>query len=101
MGYKRLFEEEVEEIMAKRFEKAKAYTEKYKHLLQPCQYCGNTDIHIVSDKTSVWDKPKDGYSVCCSTPYCDCTTVFTSVKAAIESWNSHRKRTMADHIHRG
>lgn len=86
--------------MAKRFEKAKAYTEKYKHLLQRCPYCGDTDIRIVSDKTSVWDNPRDGYSVCCTTPCCDCTAVFTSVKKAIAEWNSHKRVTNAE-IKRG
>lgn len=96
MGYKRLFEEKVEEIMAKRFEKANAYTEKYKHLLQPCQECGNADIHIVSDKMGVIGDSRNGWSVVCTTPCCDCTQPFTSVKKAIEAWNSHRKLTMAD-----
>lgn len=76
--------------MAKRFEKAKAYTEKYKHLLQPCQYCGNTDVRIASDRTSVIGEGKDGYFVACTTPHCDCTDTFTSVKRAIDKWNSHR-----------
>lgn len=77
--------------MAKRFEKAKAYTEKYKHLLQPCQYCGNTDVRIMSDRMGVIGATRDGYSVCCQTPHCDCTATFTSVKKAIESWNKHRR----------
>lgn len=82
--------------MAKRFEKAKAYTEKYKHLLQPCQECGNTDIHIVSDKMGVFGDSRDGWSVVCSTPRCDCTQPFTSVKKAIEAWNTHRKHTLKE-----
>lgn len=76
--------------MAKRFEKAKVYTEKYKSLLQPCQYCKSTDIRISSDKMGVLGDSRDGYFVCCSTPHCDCTGTFTSVKKAIKSWNSHK-----------
>lgn len=72
--------------MAKRFELAKKYTEKYKHLLLPCRYCGNTDIRIVSDRT-VFTKPTNGWSVCCATSACDCTGVYTHVKDAIETWN--------------
>ncbi len=66
--------------MAKRFEKAKYYTEKYKSILNPCKYCGNKDIRIASDT--------DGWSVVCMTKSCDCTGVYTSVKKAIEVWNS-------------
>lgn len=71
--------------MAKRFEKAKYYTEKYKKDLKPCQFCGSQDIRIVSEKTIF--PPKDGWSVCCSTPKCDATGTYTSVKKAIEKWN--------------
>lgn len=71
--------------MAKRFEKAKYYTEKYKKTLTPCRYCGNADILVVSDRTIF--PPKDGWSVCCSTHNCDATGVYTSVKEAIEAWN--------------
>lgn len=71
--------------MANRFEQAKKFTEKYKRLLPPCRYCGNTDIRIVSDRTIV--NPRNGWSVCCMTPKCDCTGVYTSVKDAIEAWN--------------
>lgn len=73
--------------MAKRFEKAKEYTEKYKNQLLPCRYCGNTDIRIVSDRTIFPSPSRDGWSVCCSTKSCDCTNVYTSVKKAIEAWN--------------
>ena len=38
--------------MAKRFEKAKEYTEKYKSELLPCKVCGNTDVRIVIQGTS-------------------------------------------------
>lgn len=71
--------------MAKRFEKAKEYTEQYKDMLLPCKVCGNTDIRIVSDRM-IFEK-KDGWSVCCMTPNCDCTGIYASVKAAIRKWN--------------
>lgn len=73
--------------MAKRFERAKAYTQKYRSLLAPCTYCGNEEVLIVSDRT-MFTKPRDGWSVVCSTPNCDCTAIFTSVKAAMQSWNA-------------
>lgn len=72
--------------MAKRFEKAKEYTKKYKSLLQPCRYCGNTDIRIVSDR-SILGKTGNTWSVVCTTPSCDCTAEYTSVRAAISAWN--------------
>lgn len=71
--------------MANRFEKAKEYTRKYKSILLPCRYCGNTDIRIVSGRT-IFD-PKDIWYVSCSTHACDCTGDFTSVRKAIERWN--------------
>ena len=77
--------------MAKRFEKAKYYTEKYKSVLLPCKYCRNTDIRIVSDRTGVIGDTKDGWSVVCTTKSCDCTGVYTSVKKAIEAWNGKWK----------
>lgn len=76
--------------MAKRFEKAKYYTQKYKSILKPCKYCGNTDIRIVSDRTMF--PPKDGWSVCCMTDKCGCVGIYTSVKKAIELWNSHMEQ---------
>lgn len=71
--------------MANRFERAKVYTEKYRDILLPCKYCGNTDVRIVSDRTIF--PPRDGWSVCCSTPKCDCTATYTKVKDAIQRWN--------------
>lgn len=73
--------------MAKRFEKAKYYTQKYNSILKPCEYCGNTDVRIVSDRT-ITSPTKDGWSVCCVTKSCDCTGVYTSVRKAIEAWNN-------------
>ena len=72
--------------MAKRFELAKEYTEKFKGILLPCKYCGNTDIRIASDRLTT----KNGWSVCCSTHACDCTGVYTSVKDAIRRWNEQQ-----------
>lgn len=72
--------------MAKRFEKAKYYTEKYKNILLPCKHCGNRKIVIASEKSLLGDN-KDYWAVCCSTPACDCTGDYTSVRAAVNSWN--------------
>lgn len=71
--------------MAKRFEKAKEYTEKYKSVLLPCRYCHNTDIRIESERTIF--NPRDAWSVTCSTPKCDCTRAYTSVREAVRVWN--------------
>lgn len=76
--------------MAKRFELAKAYTEKYRSKLLPCKHCGNTDIRIVSDRT-VFQPSKNGWSVCCMTTSCDCTGVYTSVKEAVKRWNQKQE----------
>jgi hypothetical protein len=72
--------------VAGRFEKAKKYTEKYKEKLLPCKECGGTDIRIVSDRM-MFLKPRDGWSVCCGEPKCDCTGVYSSVKEAVKRWN--------------
>lgn len=73
--------------MAKRFEKAKAYTEKYKSVLLPCRVCGNKDIRIESERTMTPGATKNAWSISCSTEKCDCTKTYTSVKAAIARWN--------------
>lgn len=72
--------------MSKRFELAKQYTEKYKSVLKPCRHCGNKDVRIVSDR-SCFDSKHNYWSVVCSTPKCDCTGVFRSVKEAVRQWN--------------
>lgn len=74
--------------MAKRFEKAKEYTEKYKNILLPCRICGNKNIIIVSDRMIF--PSKDAWSVCCSTHNCDCVGNYTSVKEAIKKWNENQ-----------
>ena len=71
--------------MAKRFQKAAEYTAKYKNELLLCGECGGTDIRIVSDR--MMNAARDGWSVCCAHPCCDCTGVYTSVKTAIRRWN--------------
>lgn len=76
--------------MAKRFEKAKEYTQKYKNVLLPCKWCGNTDIRIVSDR-EMWPS-KAVWCVVCSTPSCDCTHTCSSVREAIRAWNNQQSR---------
>lgn len=76
--------------MANRFKKAKEYTERYRGLLLPCCFCGNTDILIVSDRMIF--PPKDGWFVACSTPKCDCTGTYSKVKDAIQRWNEMQNR---------
>ena len=72
--------------MAKRFEKAREYTQKYGPMLKPCKYCGNTDIRVVSDRT-LFPKPKDVWSVVCMTPRCNFTGSHTKVRDAVARWN--------------
>ena len=68
--------------MAKRFEKAREYTEKYKSVLLPCKECENKEITISSDIFL----GKYHWSVNCSTKACDyCSDV--SIKKAVEKWN--------------
>lgn len=81
--------------MSKRFELANQYTEKYKCFLKPCRHCGNTDIRIVSDR-SCFDPKHNYWSVVCSTPKCDCTGVFRSVKEAIKKWNLMQEKEDAN-----
>ena len=89
--------------MSKRYEYAKAYTEKYKSQLKPCRWCGNTDIHITTDRLTIVTnsdkavsnaqcKTINGWSVVCSTPNCDCTGVHTSVRNAIKQWNEMQSK---------
>lgn len=78
--------------MAKRFEKAMYYTEKYKSVLLPCKHCGNKEIVIASDRQAFGDN-RNYWFVACSTHACDCTGDYTSVKAAIKRWNE--KQTMS------
>lgn len=77
--------------MAKRFEKAMEYTEKYKSVLLPCKWCGNTDVRIMSGRT-ILIHPKDVWFVSCQTKSCDCTGDYTSVKKAVEAWNENQSK---------
>ena len=73
--------------MAKRFEKAREYTEKYKSLLLPCRICGNKEIIITSDillSKYVW-------SITCTTKSCDYYSD-VSVKNAIKKWNERQSK---------
>lgn len=72
--------------MAKRFEKAREYTEKYKNVLLPCKHCKSKEIIINSDRLPLYDN-KNYWSVNCSTIGCDCTGFYTSVKEAVNRWN--------------
>ena len=81
--------------MARRFEKAKEYTEKYRGVLLPCRICHNTDIRIVSDRMIF--AAKDGWSVCCATHSCDCTGVYTSVRVAVQKWNEMQDKREEHH----
>jgi hypothetical protein len=89
--------------VSKRYEQAKTYTEKYKSQLKPCKWCGNTDIRITTDRLTVVTnddrtisnarhKIVNGWSVVCSTPHCDCTGIYTSVRKAIERWNEMQSK---------
>lgn len=77
--------------MAKRFDKAKEYTEKYKSVLLPCKFCKSKYIVITSDRT-IWGKPKNVWSVGCTTPKCDCVCFYTSVKEAVKAWNERQRK---------
>ena len=75
--------------MAKRFELADKYTEKYKSVLLPCRFCGNKKIKIVSDRSIF--PPKNVWGVVCTTPKCDCVGDYASVKEAVKAWNERAK----------
>lgn len=76
--------------MSKRFERAVYYTDKYKSILSPCKYCGNTDVRIGSDREifgTDGNPQKEIWYVACMTPQCDTTGGSTSVIAEIQKWN--------------
>ena len=75
--------------MSKRFEKAKEYTQKYKSVLLPCKHCNSSDIRITSERMVFGDN-KNYWCVSCSTPACDCTGFYTSVKQAVQRWNKQQ-----------
>lgn len=80
--------------MAKRYEQGKRYTEKYKDILLPCRYCGNTSVHIVSDRGMFGDQ-KVYWSVVCETTNCDCTSTFTKVVDAVNRWNEKHSQHLS------
>lgn len=73
-----------------RFDLAKKYTQKYKAQLLPCKYCKSTDVRIVSERTVF--NPKNVWSVCCTTPRCDCVTNYDRVVDAVAAWNRNADR---------
>ena len=75
--------------MAKRFEQAKRYTEKYGALLRACQYCGSNNIQFASDRGMF--PPRNEWSICCQTKNCDFVSGYTSIKEAITAWNRDRE----------
>ena len=76
--------------MARRFEQAKKYTEKYKSSLKPCRICGNKDVRICSERGIF--PPCNLWSVSCSTYACDCTGAYPFVKQAIMRWNEMQEQ---------
>lgn len=82
--------------MAKRFEQAKAYTERYRSVLLPCRICGNTDVRIVSDRDMF--PARNVWGVACMTPKCDCGKCFTSVKAAVQAWNEQAQKPLPSYL---
>ena len=75
--------------MAKRFEDARRYTEKYKDIILPCRYCKSEDVEIVSDR-AIFENKNLFLVRCRNCP--DCGPENTSVKKAIELWNSDEFR---------
>lgn len=73
--------------MAKRFERAKEYTQKYKSQLLPCKWCHGTDIRITSDRTIF--NPRNVWSVDCSCG--NCVYGLVRVKDAVQRWNEQNK----------
>lgn len=77
--------------MSKRFDDARRYTKKYSNILLPCRYCKSKNIHITSERTIF--EPKNIWCIVCDD--CgDCIGDFTSVKKAIERWNSTEFRSV-------
>lgn len=67
------------------YNKRKEYNDKYKPSLKPCSVCGGTDINIQLDREIFGNRYL--WFVACSTPCCDCTGSYKSVKEAISEWN--------------
>lgn len=76
--------------MAKRFDKAREYTKKYKNMLLPCKVCGNKEITITSDIFC----GKYYWCVNCSTKGCNyCSD--TSITKVIKKWNEEQSGNIA------
>lgn len=74
--------------MAKRFEKAKQYTERDKVILQPCKNCGSTNILIIPDTPDrTIFVSKNVWSVNC-VDCGNCVYGKSKVKDVVEKWNS-------------
>ena len=71
--------------MAKRFERARRYTEKYREKLKACYHCGWTGMTIEADL--LLGKPV--WSVTCQ---CGNYAWDSSVKRAVEKWNAQEGR---------
>ena len=69
--------------MAKRFEMAKKYTEKYKSVLVACKFCNGSDICITSDRAIF--NPRNVWSVDCSCG--NCVYGLDKVEDAVKRWN--------------
>lgn len=69
--------------MAKRFETAKKYTEKYKDVLVACRFCKGKDLRITSDRTIF--NPRNVWSVDCACG--NCVYGLIRVKDAVKRWN--------------
>ncbi len=78
--------------MAKRFEDAKRFTEKFKDKILPCRSCGSKNVRVVSER-SIFDSKNVWYIGCCDCP--DCGPESTSVRKAIKFWNGDVFRNQA------
>lgn len=76
--------------MAKRFERAREYTQKYKHLLHPCKWCDSYDIEIQSDR-SIFSYQNIWNVVCTNCGNCVCGE--PKVKDAVKRWNDANPST--------
>ena len=75
--------------MAKRYEKAREYTLKYRGQLRPCFFCGNKELDVYSDRSTF--PSRDVWGISCSK--CgDCVRPDTSVRRVVEYWNDRVDR---------
>lgn len=74
--------------MAKRFDRAREYTQKYKHLLYPCKHCNGHNIGIESDR--IFFPPQNVWNVVCAD--CgNCVCGITKVRDIVKRWNDSNK----------